>query len=152
MKINVKHTTYVGRTGKGAPGDPEWREEIDRKLSRLYDSVAGDLLEIAVGAQYSEGTAEHVRAMVVAYGSGSAAGNGSIHAGPLGRIVWNGGLTGKHPSRAKSTYDLPGAFNHTGNDFVNLAEEEVTPIFQQAVAEVWKHVPQQVWQDAVYLI
>lgn len=30
MKIDVHTVTDVGMTGKGAPGDPEWRNELDR--------------------------------------------------------------------------------------------------------------------------
>lgn len=152
MKINVHTVTDVGRTLKGAPGDPEWRNEIDRDLHRLYEKLAGDLLEIGVGAEYSEGTAKHVRAMVVAYGAGSGAGGERIFAGPPGRRVWNDSLTGKHPSRSEDVYDLPGGFNQEGNDFVNRAVEDIAPIFQKAVAEMWQNIPASVWESAAYLI
>ena len=149
MKINVHTITDVGRTMKGAPGDPEWRNEVDRDLRKLYANYADNYLEVGVGADYSEGSAELIRAMVIAYGAGSAAGNEPIHAGPTGRQVWNDSLTGKKPSKAQDEYDLPDGFNQRGNDFVNQAVQETRERFDAILADAMRSVPNSVYQNAL---
>lgn len=74
MKINIHKKTAVGRTGKGAPGDPKWRYELDMALKRLYEESTDAYLETGVGIAYTD-TYEMVRAMLIAYGSGSEAVN-----------------------------------------------------------------------------
>lgn len=106
-------------TQGGAPGKPDWREEIARNIGIVARGITADGLSVDVG--YSPGDdADGARAMVVGYGSGDrAAGGGQpITAGPPGRSVWDADLAGKHPSRARSVYPLPGAFNQEGNRFV----------------------------------
>ena len=149
MKINVHKVTDVGRTMKGAPGDPEWRNEVDRDLRKLYANYADNYLEVGVGADYKDASAELVRAMVIAYGAGSAAGNEPIHAGPAGREVWNDSLTGKKDSKAAQEYDLPDAFNQQGNDFVNEAVKETEERFNWILADAMKNIPMHVYQDAL---
>lgn len=87
LKIMRQHVTETVE-GNG-PGKPAWRRELDATLHRLYVNVADYYAEAAVGTDLAEGSADIVRAMVVAHGAGSAAGNPPIHAGPYGREVWN---------------------------------------------------------------
>lgn len=149
MRINVHTVTDVGRTMKGAPGDPEWRNEVDRDLKKLYANYTDNYLEVGVGADYGEGSAELIRAMVIAYGAGSAAGNEPIHAGPAGRRVWNDSLTGMQASKSESEYDLPDAFNQQGNDFVQEAVKETGERFDAILAEAMRSVPISVYQNAL---
>ena len=105
MQILVHTVTDVGATGKGAPGDPEWRNEIDRELKKLYVEVTKNAIEGAVGVSYSSGY-RFVRLMLVAYGSGSRSyapdwTPSPIMYGPEGRSVWNGSLTRHHPNQSK---------------------------------------------------
>ena len=119
MKINVHKTVH----GDG-PGKPDWRKELDSDLRRLYINVADYYVEGAVGTDYEVKSAEAYRAMVINYGSGSAIGDAPIHAGPEGRMVWDEDMTGKHPSTAKTEYDLPDEFNQVGNHFIEQSYKE----------------------------
>ena len=152
MKINVHEVTYVGKTGKGAPGDPAWRDEVDRDLRKLYERYADDILEVGVGADYSEDRYAMIRAMVIAYGAGSAVGNPAIHAGPYGRSVLNDSLTGHKESRADEEYDLPEEFNHKGNNFIEKAVEETQTAFQTILNNALKNIPNHVYTDALVRI
>lgn len=149
MKINVHERTHVGRTGKGAPGDPAWRNELDRDLRKLYERYVDEVLEIGVGADYGEGTPELVRAMIVAYGAGSAAGNSPIHAGPAGRSVWNDSLTGKKASKVQDEYDLPDEFNQVGNDFVAQALKDTKDALNRIIEDAVKNIPNSVYMNAL---
>ena len=115
MRREAAKTTYGG-----APGKPDWRKEIADNLDHVTTAVTGDSVSMDFGYSPS-GKADEVRAMIVAVGSGSSAGGSAIHAGPPGRSVWDGDVSGKHPSNAKSEYDLPAAFNQKGNQFVENA-------------------------------
>lgn len=115
MRREVGRTTHCG-----APGKPEWRREISSNLEQTAAAMTDDSVSIDVGYSPSN-KADEVRAMVVEAGSGSAAGGKAIQAGPNGRSVWNSELDGKHPSRAKSVYNLPAEFNQRGNQFVENA-------------------------------
>lgn len=111
----------AGRTTRGgAPGKPAWRAEIAANLEHVATAVSPDGISMDFGYSPS-GQADEARAMVVNEGSGNAAGGEAIHAGPTGRSVWDAELAGKHPSRAKSEYDLPEEFNQQGNRFVENA-------------------------------
>ena len=104
MKRLVHTVTHVGATGKGAPGDPAWRDELDSDIKRLWVEFGKNSIEAAVGADngYGKGSYSYVRAMLIAYGSGSRAngapdwrGHAAIHAGPRGRTVWDDDLSGQ---------------------------------------------------------
>lgn len=87
------------------------------------------------------GLPEKVRAMIVEEGSGSAVGNAPIHAGPFGRNVWDGNVSGKHPSRAKSEYTLPVEFNQKGNRFVPNAMKRMRSRFGDRTESAFGAVP-----------
>lgn len=130
----------VGRTlHGGAPGKPAWRAEIAQNLEHIATAVTDDSISMDFGYSPSD-KADEVRAMVVEAGSGSAAGGDAIHAGPTGRSVWNDELSGRRPSRAKSEYMLPDAFNQAGNEFVEnalrMAQTEFGDIIETAFANV----------------
>lgn len=137
MKQEVQHTTHGG-----APGKPAWRDHVERSIGHVATSITADTLSVDVGYDVS-GKSDEVRAMIVAYGSGDKAdGGGSpITAGPPGRSVWDGDVTGKHPSRAKSTYALPDAFNQQGNQFVLDAMRRMQTRFGDAVEQAFREMP-----------
>lgn len=102
MKRLVHTTTHVGATGKGAPGDPAWRDELDNDIKRLWIQFGKNFIDADIGADngYGKGSYSYVRAMLIAYGSGSRAhgapdwrGHTAIHAGPRGRTVWDDDLS-----------------------------------------------------------
>lgn len=140
MKREVGKTTHGG-----APGKPAWREEIARNLTHVATAVSDDSVSMDFGYSPSN-KADLVRAMIVEDGSGSAAGNEPIHAGPAGRSVWDGDVTGKHPSRAKSEYDLPDEFNQAGNQFVENSVRMMQTEFGRATEAVFATTP----DDAYY--
>lgn len=115
MRREVRMTTHGG-----APGTPEWRAEIAQNLGHVATAVTGDSVSMDFGYSPSN-KPDEVRAMIVNEGSGSSAGGEAIHAGPANRSVWSSDMSGKHPSRAKSVYDLPDEFNQKGNLFVENA-------------------------------
>lgn len=120
MKKEIKKTTY----GK-SPGKPKWRKEISSLLQEVYREVADNYVELGVGVPNDLAFNTIVKAMIIGYGSGfmnygNATGDyssGSITAGPTGRPVWDDDMDEKHPSRAKSMYEIP-QFNQEGNHFI----------------------------------
>lgn len=112
MKREVQSTTHGG-----APGKPSWRDAMESGIRQQDTRKAGTGVEMDFGYVPSS-ESELVRAMIVTEGSGSAVGNPPITAGREGRSVWDGDVSGRHPSRAKSEYTLPDAFNQTGNEWV----------------------------------
>ena len=147
MRDELEKTTHGG-----APGKPAWREKVSQDIHRVFESIANDVIEIGVGLDYSEGTWEHVRAMLIAYGSGSEAGGGAIWAGPPGREVWNDDLSGRKQSEAHGEYPLPAEFNQKGNDFVNNAMRRMKPFFDDIIDDAIRTMPQGVIAKAVHVV
>ena len=87
--------------------------------------------------------------MIVKAGSGSAVGNAPIHAGPTGRSVWDGDVTGKHPSKTKSEYELPDAFNQTGNQFIENAMRMMQTEFGQLTEIAFATTPDSCYYGSV---
>lgn len=106
--------------GGDGPGKPAWRKHIAENLERTSETVGSDGIAMTFGYTPAN-KAEKVRAMIIEKGSGSAVGNAAIHAGPTGRSVWDEDVSGKHPSEAKTEYDLPESFNQQGNEFIENA-------------------------------
>ena len=106
--------------GGNGPGKPAWRDDIANSLDRTSESVTADGISMTFGYLPNK-QADRVRAMIIERGSGSKVGNAAIHAGPTGRSVWDEDVSGKHPSNAKTEYDLPEAFNQQGNEFIENA-------------------------------
>lgn len=142
MKQEVQHTTHGD-----APGKPAWRDHIERNIGQTATTITTDAISIDVGYDY-DGKSDEVRAMIVAHGSGDKADGGGnrITAGPPGRSVWDEDVTGKHPSRAKSTYELPEEFNQHGNQFVENAMRRMRTQFGEYVEEAFREMP----SSAVY--
>ena len=124
----------------GGPGKPGWRNEIASKLNKLASEVSDSAVSMDFGYSPS-GKADLVRAMIVEAGSGSAAGNAPIHVGPTGRSVWDDDVSGQHPSRAKSEYLLPAAFNQRGNQFMENAMRIMHTSFGDITEFVFSTVP-----------
>lgn len=132
----------------GAPGKPGWRREIADNLDHVATAVTGDSVSMDFGYSPS-GRADEVRAMIVDAGSGSAAGGSSIHAGPPGRSVWDDDVSRKHPSNARSEYDLPDAFNQKGNRFVENAVRIMKAEFGMLTEIYMGSVPEHVYYGNV---
>ncbi len=143
MKREAEHTTHGG-----APGKPAWRREIAESIHHTATAVTGDSVSMDFGYSPSD-KPDEVRAMIVEAGSGSAVGNAPIHAGPTGRSVWDGDVTGKHPSRAKSEYDLTDAFNQVGNQFVENAMRMMQTEFGQLTEIVYATTPDSCYYGSV---
>lgn len=146
MRREVYHTTHGG-----APGKPEWRKEIADNLSRVAIAVTDTSVSVDVGYSPSD-KADEVRAMIVAAGSGSEAGNAPIHAGPTGRSVWDEDVSGKHPSRAKNEYLLPAEFNQKGNQFIENAMRMMKTDFGDVTEAVFASVPDSVYYGNVVVM
>ena len=135
-KREALKVTYVGRTGKGAPGDPAWRDEVSQGIKKFPFRVEGGQIILPVGLDLPEANgwgsaASTIRALVVTYGSGDKAqtdgGLGAmIHARP-GETVWNDSLTGTTESTAESTFILPSEFNHEGNMWLENTMRQIQP-------------------------
>lgn len=137
-------------THGGAPGKPGWREDIARNIGITACAITADSVSVDVG-YVPTGKADEVRAMVVGYGSGDKAEGGgeAIHAGPTGRSVWGKDLDGKHPSRAKTMYPLPEAFNQEGNQFVSNALRRAQAQFGERVQGACAALPDVVYHGKV---
>lgn len=155
MKRLVHTTTHVGQTGKGAPGDPAWRSELDRDIKRLWIEMGKNTIEAAVGADggYGEGSYSYVRAMLIAYGSGSRAHgapgwnrHAAIHAGPAGRVVWDDDLSDQKVSES-SYRKMPLEFNQYGNDFINRAIELMEKKKEMVIKRAFENLPADLFQD-----
>ena len=126
-------------------------------LKRLYEEYTDSYLETGVGIVYTD-TYEMVRAMLIAYGSGSEAvdpetgsnlGQEPIHAGPEGRMVWNDSLSAQHQSTS-SDRPMPDSFNQVGNMFPLRSIEEVKMVFGQIVERVFRTLPANAIADCFY--
>ena len=135
MRREIHHTTHGG-----APGKPEWRSHMESNLQHGATVVSDNGVSMEFG-YYPDGQADMVRAMIVEEGSGSAVNGDPIHAGPTGRAVWDDELSGKHPSRAKSEYDLPAEFNQQGNQFVENAMRIMESEFGEATGVAFATIP-----------
>ena len=143
MRREIHLTTHGG-----APGKPEWREDIAKNLGHTTTAQTGDSISMDFGFSPSN-KADEVRAMIVNEGSGSAVGGNAIHAGPPGRSVWDEDVSGKHPSRAKTEYDLPDEFNQMGNQFVQNAMRIMQTDFGSMVEQTLQAIPDSAYHGNV---
>lgn len=126
--------------GGGGPGKPAWRSELAANLDHLATAVSDTSVSMDFGYSPS-GKADLVRAMIIEAGAGSAAGNAPIHAGPTGRSVWDDDVSGQHPSRAKTEYLLPAAFNQAGNWFMENAMRIMQTFYGDITEYVYATIP-----------
>ena len=139
MQEEIQRTTHGG-----APGKPEWRNQISGMLREVYKNITASYIEAGVGLPENlEGSMQSlfVRAMVILEGSGSAVGGAPIHAGPYGRSVWDENLSGKKPSTVFVPYNLPAAFNQTGNHFIENAIKRMRVVFQDILDAATDSMP-----------
>lgn len=127
------------------PGKPEWREQLRDDIRIVSSTVLHETIEFSVGLDYTLGSADYVRGMLVNYGSGYHVGNPAIHTRP-GETVWDSDLAGKVPSNAITEYYLPDGFNQEGSEFIENAMKRVRAYFaeilQQTLAsfDFWPYV------------
>lgn len=144
MRSEIQKTTHGD-----APGKPEWRDQLSAELREVYRVVADEAIEFGVGLPYqSFADAGHmfIRAMLVAYGSGSGAGGEAIHSRP-GELVWDDDLHDFKPSIALTEYFLPDAFNQEGNDFLNNAMRLMRIHFTQLLTRASARLPKGLFSD-----
>ena len=144
MEREVMRTVH----GNG-PGKPAWREETREKLEVIEQTIADDVIESKVGFDRKGLFTSFVKAMIVSEGAGSAAGNAAIYAGPPGRMVWDNDMSSKHPSTAKSTYNLPAGFNQEGNQFVSNAIRLMEKHYDNIIATAWASLPESIFYGNV---
>lgn len=146
METEVQKTVY-----KDGPGKPEWRKEIMDELKLLYHDVTDSYLEFNVGFPGNVDTAKYVKAMLISYGAGSAAGGGkmAIRSKP-GMEVWNEDLTGTKESKAKKEYLLPKEFNQPGNHFVENGVKLMRKHFKDLLEEASRNLPSSLFYENVY--
>lgn len=109
----------------------------------MYRVAANEAIEFGVGlpyTSYADAGYRFVRAMLVAYGSGSEAGGSAIHSRP-GELVWDDDLNDYKPSTALTAYDLPDAFNQEGNDFISNAMKLIQTHFRQLLSQAGGRLP-----------
>lgn len=120
------------------------------RLGVIRETVTSDFIEAEIGVDTNMLFTDFVKAMVIAYGSGSAAGNERIHKGPPGRMVWDDNLDGKHPSTAAYTTDyMPDEFNQTGNKFVDNAVSLMKRHYDNVLKDALASLPDSVFYGNV---
>lgn len=143
MKREAPRTVY----GDG-PGKPAWRAEIAGNIRVLQTHRDERGITCVVGYNPDSAPAR-VRALIVAEGGGTAAGNPAIHAGPADRVVWDDDVRGQGPSQAKSTYALPEAFNQEGNQFVRNSMRLMQTHFGRMLESGMRSLPDAVFYSKV---
>lgn len=133
----------------GGPGKPAWRANVRDSLKVVEEMITDDYLEAKVGFDANATYTSFIKAMLISEGAGSAAGGSPIQAGPTGRAVWDNDLSGKHPSRAQTTYDLPAGFNQPGNHFVENAVRLMRVHFDDVISNAVDAIPDSVFASAV---
>ena len=136
-KREALKVTRVGETGKGAPGDPAWRQEVSDNIKKFPFRMENGQLILPVGLDLPEANGwssdpRTIRALVVTYGAGSAAQTGGglgapIHIRP-GETVWNDSLTGTATSSTDHNVEiLPDGFNNEGNMWMENTIRQIKP-------------------------
>lgn len=143
MRREVDRTTHGG-----APGKPGWRESLKKDLMIFYPMVISEILEYGAGLDYTPASDEYIRAMIVAYGSGSAVGGNPIHRGPKGRMVYGADIGPKHKSRVKKG-PMPKEFNQVGNQFVQNSMKLIKSYFNTVLRQAGAAIPQSVYYGSV---
>ena len=134
-----------------APGKPEWRELMRERLEVVNETVTDDYMEAKVGLDTNMLFTDLVKAMVITYGSGNKVGNGSIEAGPTGRMVWDDNVDGKHPSRADGNWLLPDEFNQTGNHFIENSIKLMRKHYRDVLDEASASLPSSIFYKHVHV-
>lgn len=140
MRQEIEKTTH----GQ-APGKPSWRKEVSSLLRETYRLITSSYMEFEVGVPYEVAETLLIKAMIIHEGSGSVVGNPAIHAGPPGRPVWDGDLSGKKASSASSEYLLPAGFNQTGNKFVQNATRRMKAFFDEILDAACATLPSSIF-------
>ena len=142
----------VMRTTHGeAPGKPEWRKRMKERQRVVSKVVTDEYIESKVGLDSNVAFEDFVKTMVVTYGSGNRVGNGSIEAGPPGRMVWDAGLDGKKPSAAEGNWLLPDEFNQTGNHFIENSIKIMRKHYSDVLDEAAASLPSSVFYKNVHV-
>lgn len=134
--------------GKG-PGKPEWRKDLIEKMKVVHREIADNYLEAGVGVPEPSSLGDLLKAMVIAYGAGSAVGRKPITAGPTGRMVWDENLDEKQKSKAQAVYELPEEFNQEGNHFIQNSVKLMKKHFNDVLNEASENIPDRIFYQNV---
>lgn len=131
------------------PGKPAWREKISRMLRVVNREAAEHYIEHGVGLPDQQKQTDLIKAMIIEYGAGLAVGNPPIKAGPTGRMVWDDDITGRFPSEAMTSYELPKEFNQVGNFFVENAMKLMKKHFNDILEAASRDLPDSIFYQNV---
>lgn len=137
--LEIMEREVLRTVNGGGPGKPGWRASIRDRLDIVEETFTDSFLEGKVGLDNDLLYSDFVKAMLIAYGSGSAGLTGiCMTAGPAGRIVWDDDLSGQGPSKVQEQRMLPSGFNQSGNEFiensVRIMKNRFTQILNDALA------------------
>ena len=128
----------------------DWREELKSDLRHVETLITNDIITYVTGVEYSVGGADWLRAMVIAYGMGELGLNAyTIYAGPEGRMVWNGDLRMRIPSRVKDRHPIPDSWNHGGGDFVGHAMQNLNVVYRDICEDAFTSIPASVFSSCI---
>lgn len=131
-----------------APTD--WREELKGELRHVETVIKNDIITYVTGVQYNVGGADWLRAMVITYGMGELGLNSyTIYAGPEGRMVWDGDLATRIPSRVKTEHPIPDSWNHAGGDFVGNAMRNLEVLYKDICEDAFTSIPASVFSSCI---
>ena len=118
---------------------------LRENLDVINETVTDSYMQAEVGLGSDMLFTDFLKAMIVTYGSGNKVGNGSIEAGPPGRIVWDDNMDGQQPSRAEGNYLLPDEFNHGGNRFISNSIQLMRKHFRDTLDDAAASLPSSVF-------
>lgn len=149
--LSIMEQEIMKTTHGQAPGKPEWRQMMRDRLEVVNETVTDEYIEAKVGLDTNMLFVDFVKAMIIAYGSGSRVGNGSIEAGPTGRIVWDDNVDGQKPSEAQGNWLLPDEFNQRGNHFIENAVKLMRKHFNDVLNEAAATLPSSVFYSNLHI-
>lgn len=138
--VDVMEKEIVLTNHGDGPGRPEWRREMLHHIHIAFRKIAASEMEYGVGI-VPDDLKVLIKASIIGYGAGSAAGNAPIAAGPYGRMVFDDNLDQK-PSESHSEYFLPDGFNQPGNDWLNNSMEIIKKEFNDFIVNAWLGIPE----------
>lgn len=130
----------------GTPGRTRWREDLRNDIKRIAVDVTNNYVEGTVGL-IDPKDYEVVRALLIAYGSGSRSvapdwTASPIVWGPEGRSVWDDELMNHTTSQHKGDAELaPDTWNQFGNKFVDRAFEGIQSRFETIIKRAVGQIP-----------
>lgn len=127
-----------------------WRDELKGELRHIETVIKNDIITYVTGVQYEVGGSDWMRAMVIGHGMGKLGLNHyTIFAGPKGRMVWDGELRSKIPSRVETKQPIPNSWNHAGKDFVDNAMRNLEVLYKDICEDAFTSIPASVFSSCI---